>query len=133
MSPIRGAAVVATVDILVFEVADTRFGVDASQVVRIDMPLEDEAVGAPLGTPKKGRRALVFEGPDGSQRRLTIDLVHGIKSIALDQLRRLPPAAQHGQMNIGAWLDGDRAVVLVDLVSMVSDVSLLPRGTAHVE
>ena len=108
-----------TVDILVFEVGNARFGADASQVVRIDAPLEAENVPNLLGATRRGKRALVFLGTDGVQHRLAIDIVHGIKSIALEQLRRLPPAAQHGKVNIGAWLDGDRAVVLVDLAQMV--------------
>ena len=107
-----------TVDILVFEVGNARFGADASQVLRVDSPLEAESVGAPLGKVKRGKRALVFHDASGEQRRLQIDLVHGIKTVSIELLRRLPEPARAGRANIGAWLDGDRAVVLVDLVAM---------------
>lgn len=110
----------AAVDVLIFEVGDVRFGADASQVLRIDSPFEPESVGYPLGPVKKGKRALVFAAPDGSQRRLTIDLVRGVRTIPLENLRRLPAVARREKFSIGAWLDGDRAVVLVDLLHMVS-------------
>ena len=107
-----------TVDILVFEVAGTRFGADASQVLRIARPDDETSVGQPLGAPKRGNRALVFKGPDGGLRRLDIDRVNGVQTISIESLRRLPGPARVGPNPIGAWLDGDRAVLLVDLVKM---------------
>ena len=108
----------ATVDILLFEVAGVRFGADASQVVRIDRPVEEQSVGAPLGVPMIGNRALIFQGPDGVLRRLDIDRVAGVRTVAIESLRRLPPPARVGQFPIGTWLDGDDAVLLVDLTRM---------------
>jgi hypothetical protein len=110
----------ATVDILLFEVAGVRFGADASQVVRIDRPIEETSVGAPLGMPHLGSRALVFRTEGGELRRLDIDKVSGVKTVAIESLRRLPPPAQVGPVPIGAWLDGDDAVLLVDLARMAS-------------
>jgi hypothetical protein len=111
-----------TVDILVFEVAGVRFGADASQVIRIDRPIEEPSVGAPLGMPHEGRRALVFKALSGELRRLDIDKVAGVKTVSIESLRRLPPPARVGQVPIpiGAWLDGDEAVLLVDLQRMAS-------------
>jgi hypothetical protein len=107
-----------TVDILVFEVAGVRFAADASQVVRIDRPIEEPSVGAPLGVPASGSRALVFRAGDGELRRLDIDKVAGVRTVAIESLRRLPPPARVGHVPIGAWLDGDEAVLLVDLARM---------------
>jgi hypothetical protein len=109
-----------TVDLLLFEVAGVRFGADASQVVRIDRPLEERSVGAPLGVPHSGSRALVFQAADGELRRLDIDKVAGVKTVSIESLRRLPPPARVGEVPIGAWLDGEEAVLLVDLHSMAS-------------
>jgi hypothetical protein len=107
-----------SVDILVFEIAGVRYGADASQVLRIDRPKDEKSVGAPLGEPSKGMRALIFNGPDGESRRLNIDRVNGVLTISIEHLRRLPGPARVGPNPIGAWLDGDRAVLLVDLVKM---------------
>ena len=107
-----------TVDILVFEVAGTRFGADASQVLRIDRPVDEVSVGQPLGAPKRGSRALIFKAPDGDLRRLDIDRVNGVQTISIESLRRLPGPARVGPIPIGTWLDGDRAVLLVDLAKM---------------
>ncbi|MBK7858600.1 MAG: Frizzy aggregation protein FrzB [Archangiaceae bacterium] len=107
-----------TVDILLFEVAGVRFAADASQVMRIDRPLEEPSVGAPLGVPHHGRRALIFYSEGGELRRLDIDKVSGVRSVAIESLRRLPPPARVGEVPIGAWLDGDDAVLLVDLARM---------------
>lgn len=107
-----------TVDILLFEVGGVRFGADASQVVRIDRPFDEPSVGAPLGAPLTGTRALVFQAPTGELRRLDIDKVNGVKTVAIESLRRLPAPARVGQFPIGTWLDGDSAVLLVDLARM---------------
>ena len=110
----------ANVDILLFEVAGVRFGADASQVVRIDRPIDEVSVGAPLGVPHEGRRALIFAAQSGELRRLDIDRVTGVKTVAIESLRRLPPPARVGDVPIGAWLDGEEAVLLVDLQKMAS-------------
>jgi hypothetical protein len=111
--------VTPTVDILVFEIAGVRFGADATQVVRIDRPLDEVSVGAPLGQVAHGNRALIFTDPSGGARRLDIDKVNGVKTIPIESLRRLPAPARVGPITIGTWLDGDRAVLLVDLMKMV--------------
>jgi hypothetical protein len=108
-----------TVDILIFEIAGVRYGADATQIVRIDRPAEEASVGAPLGEPKHSHRALIFNTPGGEARRLDIDKVNGVKTIPIESLRRLPAPARVGPVPIGTWLDGDRAVLLVDLMKMV--------------
>lgn len=111
---------IPTVDILLFEVAGVRFAADASQVVRIDRPIEEHSVGAPLGVPQVGNRALIFRDDAGELRRLDIDRVSGVKTVAIESLRRLPPPARVGEIPIGMWLDGDEAVLLVDLARMAA-------------
>src|SRR5206468_7552764 len=100
-----GGALSTTVDLLLFEVAGVRFGADPSQVVRIDRPMEEPSVGAPLGMPVMGSRALVFRADNGELRRLDIDKVAGVKTVSIESLRRLPPPARVGETTIGAWLD----------------------------
>ena len=56
--------------------------------------------------------------PSGELRRLDIDRVAGVKTVAIESLRRLPPPARVGAVPIGTWLDGDDAVLLVDLARM---------------
>jgi hypothetical protein len=107
-----------TVDLLIFEVSGVRYGADASQVLRIDRPVDAESVGAPLGKCKHGNRALLFRDPEGELRRLDIDKVNGVATVNIESLRRLPAPASVGPVTIGAWLDGDRAVLLVDLHKM---------------
>jgi hypothetical protein len=110
----------AQVDILLFEVGGVRFGADASQVVRIDRVQDLPSVGAPLGPPQQGRRSLVFTAENGELRRLDIDRVTGVQTVSIESLRRLPAPARVGPIPIGTWLDGDTAVMLVDLVRMAS-------------
>lgn len=109
-----------TVDIVLFEIGGVRYGADASQVVRIALSVHEPSVGAPLGQPKLGRRALVFRGRSGELFRLDIDRVAGVKTVSIESLRRLPLAARVGHIPIGTWLDGERAVLLVDLAQMAA-------------
>jgi hypothetical protein len=111
--------VTPTVDILIFEIAGVRYGADATQVVRIDRPTEELSVGTPLGQAMNAHRALIFTAPTGEVRRLDIDKVNGVKTIPIESLRRLPAPARVGPVPIGTWLDGDRAVLLVDLMKMI--------------
>ncbi|MDX2015279.1 MAG: Frizzy aggregation protein FrzB [Myxococcaceae bacterium] len=105
----------ARVDIVVFEIGGLRYGADMTQVRRIDRLEPDASVGAPLGKPFEGRRALVF-CPDGDRElHLAIDTVLAVQSVPPDDLRRLPPAVGPSPFIIGAWLDRDAAVLLVDL------------------
>lgn len=108
-----------TVDLVLFEVGGAAFGADLSQVRRIDLDDPSESIGHPLGTPLHGRRALVFQTSPGAERRLAVDSVLGVRRVELTQLRRMPPAAHAAPFSIGAWLDGDTPILLVDLPSMV--------------
>jgi hypothetical protein len=109
------------VDLFLFDVAGLTWGADAAQVLRVDREREG-SVGAPLGAPLEGRRALVFHDREGAQRRLAIDLARGVQQVPVAALRRLPSLA-HGARAVGAWLDGERTVLLVDLVQLCPNVT----------
>lgn len=109
------------VELLLFEVGGALFGADASQVLRIDRPLA--AAGpdpaGPLGPARGTGRSLVFRTPQGFGQ-LKVDVVRGVRQVAVDALRRLPAAAATQPYAIGVWLDGDKPVLLIDLVEMHS-------------
>jgi chemotaxis signal transduction protein len=117
------------IDLVIFEVAGIRYGADLTQVRRIDIHEPTESVGQPLGPPDTGHRSLVFEIDRGRERRLTVDQVMGVSRVPLTSLRRMPPAVKAAPFSIGAWLDGDATVLLIDLLSMVlPDQKELPHG-----
>ncbi|MER2559291.1 MAG: chemotaxis protein CheW [Myxococcaceae bacterium] len=109
--------VVATVEIVLFDIAGTRYGADMTQVRRIGRADEHDSVGTPLGPPASGRRALIFSPAEGHEVCLPIDGVLGVQTVRRDDLRRLPLAAGPTPFIIGAWLDRDQTVLLVDLFS----------------
>lgn len=109
----------AQIDLVIFEVAGIRFGADLGQVRRIDVDDPTETVGQPLGPPARGSRALVFDIGHGHERRLAVDHVLGVSRVPLTSLRRMPPAVNAAKYSIGAWLDGDATVLLIDLIAMV--------------
>lgn len=114
------------VDLVVFDVGGTRYAADLGQVRRVDLDDPGESVGQPLGTPRKGGRALVFTVGEGYERRLAIDQVLGVSRVPLQSLRRMPRAVNAPPYSIGAWLDGDQAVLLIDLLATVPKES--PHG-----
>lgn len=103
------------VDLVVFEVGGSRYAADLTQVSRIDAPDKFTSVGEPLGRPHRGRRALVFHDREGREFRLHVDEVHGVHRVAREALRRLPVAVPASGCALGAWLDGEATVILVDL------------------
>jgi chemotaxis signal transduction protein len=105
------------VQIVLFEIAGTRYGADMTQVRRIGRATDHDSVGAPLGRPLGGQRALVFGTAGGAEICLPIDSVLGVQSVRRDDLRRLPAAAGASPFVIGAWLDRDQTVLLVDLLA----------------
>ncbi len=107
------------IDLVVFEIAGARFAADLGQVSRIDIAEPTESVGHPLGAPHVGSRALVFSPGRGLERRLSVDKVFGVSRVPVTSLRRMPPAVHAAPFSIGAWLDGDATILLVDLLSMV--------------
>lgn len=107
------------VDIFLFELAGSRYGADAEQVVRVGRMEEEASIGHPLGKPIKGDRCLVFRTEDGVVRRLDIDRAIGVKEILVSSLRRLPTSAKVSPAAVGAWLDGDETVLLIDLPALV--------------
>jgi chemotaxis signal transduction protein len=119
---VNGASYTRTeVEVLLFEVGGSLFGADASQVLRIDRPVASaqEAQAAPgvLGLARTAGRALVFRTPQG-YGQLKVDAVMGVRPVPVDSLRRLPAAAATQAYAIGVWLDGDKPVLLIDLVEM---------------
>lgn len=108
------------IELVVFEVSGTRYAADLGQVRRIDLDDPTESVGAPLGKPARGHRALVFDVGDGHERRLVVDHVHGVSRVPVASLRRMPAAVHAAPYSIGAWLDGESTILLIDLVSTAS-------------
>ena len=106
------------VEVLIFEVAGTRYGADASSVLRIDRRGYGVEVGEPLGEPTTGNRTLVFADEQGAERRLRVDSIEGVRTVPQADLRRLPGVAIASPISIGAWLDAGRAVLLVELKRM---------------
>jgi chemotaxis signal transduction protein len=107
------------IDLVVFEVGGERFAAELGQVRRIDLFEPTDSVGHPLGTPLVGGRALVFDFGRGHERRLAVDKVCGVSRVPVTSLRRMPAAVNAARFFLGAWLDGDVAVLLVDLFSLV--------------
>lgn len=115
------------IEIVLFEVSGTRYGADMTQVRRIGRADETRSVGAPLGPPTSGRRALIF-GAAGAEHALRVDEIHGVRSVPRAELRRLPPAAGPSPLVLGAWLDRDVAVLLVDLLATTHARSEIPHA-----
>ena len=102
------------VELLLFEIGGQRYGADASQVLRIERPEEEAFAVEALGTLVRGGRSLVFETGSG-EGQLKVDLVHGVRPVPLNALRRLPVTARASPYLIGVWLDGEKTVLLIDL------------------
>lgn len=113
------ADAVEQVELVVFDVGGARFAADLGQVRRIDLDEPSESVGHPLGPPARGTRALVFEVAAGLERRLVVDKVLGVERVPTKALRRMPTAVNAPRFSIGAWLDGDEPVLLIDLLATV--------------
>ena len=107
------------VDIFVFELAGTRYGVDAGQVVKVGHMGKETSVGAPLGKPAVGGRCLVFHTEEGTAHRLDIDRAIGVREVPVASLRRLPTSAVANKATGGAWLEGDQTILLIDLPALV--------------
>ncbi len=105
------------VDVLFFDVGDTVYGTDASQVLRIDRSHPEDFVQPGLGSLRRGGRVLVFDTPEG-EAHLKVDAIRGVRPIPLFQLRRMPPAAAAASYAIGVFLEADEAhpILLIDLV-----------------
>ncbi|WP_164014226.1 Frizzy aggregation protein FrzB [Pyxidicoccus trucidator] len=104
-----------SVDILFFDIGDSLYGTDASQVLRIDRSLPDDLTLPGLGLPHRGHRAIVFDTPEG-EGHLKVDAVHAVRAIPLNSLRRMPPTAGAAPYAVGVCLEEARAVLLIDLV-----------------
>jgi chemotaxis signal transduction protein len=102
------------VELLLFEIGPERYGVDASQVLRIDRSGPDALAHPQLGALTSGRRALVCKTSSG-EAKLRVDTVLGVQLVAPQTLRRPPRAAASRPYAIGFWLDGPKPVALIDL------------------
>lgn len=123
------------VDLVLFEIGGTRYAADLSQVRRIDSDAELEGpegdVGALLGAPQRGHRGLVFVGGPTGDLRLSVDSIFGVRRVPVAQLRRVPTVMDGLPFAMGFWLDGETAVLLVDLLAIASS-ALSERKTADV-
>jgi chemotaxis signal transduction protein len=117
----------SSIDLVLFEVGGVRYGAELRQVRRVDLPQPDLDVGAPLGPCLSGRRALVFEVEAG-ERSVRVDEVLGVRRVETLDLRRLPAAVAASPMSLGAWLDGDRPIVLIDLHALPTVFPAHPGG-----
>lgn len=103
------------IELVVFEIDGARYGADLTQVDHLEHSRPEDVAAAPLGKLKSGERALVIRSADGLSRRLAVDALLGVESVNVNTLRRLPAVAASGALPIGAWLDGESTVLLVDL------------------
>ena len=107
------------VDVLFFRIGLVRYGADASQIVRIERAGFHAQLVDALGMPDEGNRALVFATESG-ERQVCVDVVEGIRTLEVEDLRRVPPAAAAPPGVLGVWLEaGQRPVVLIDLPTTV--------------
>ncbi|MBL9037556.1 MAG: chemotaxis protein CheW [Archangium sp.] len=103
-----------SIDLVLFDVAGAKFGADLAQVARIDNPHSLTLVRSQLGTPRQGHRAIVFTASNGDEVGVPVDVVRGVAAVPLAELRRLPASAST-PFAIGAWVKGDKTVLLIDL------------------
>jgi hypothetical protein len=104
-----------SVSLILFEVGGRRLGVDATQVLRVDRPDSAAHRFEALGRLAHGERALVFQTETG-EAQLRVDEVFGLQRVPLDHLRRMPLAVRAGPSAVGFWLDGENAVLLINLM-----------------
>nr|WP_216620775.1 Frizzy aggregation protein FrzB [Myxococcus xanthus] len=83
--------------------------------MRIDRALPEDLTLPELGLPHRGNRAIVFDTPEG-EAHLKVDAVHGVRSIPVNSLRRMPPTAGAAAYAVGVCLEEARTVLLIDLV-----------------
>lgn len=119
MNELDQAAAPQAVDLVLYAVGEARYASDLTQVLRVDRFDPALSVGEPLGHPQEGRRALAFLQGD-QERMLAIDVLHGVRSVPVLDLRKLPRAARAAAHAVGAWLDGDDTILLIDLTRFAS-------------
>ena len=109
-----------SVELFLFEVGGERFGADATQVLRVDSVSDTAVRHSALGELRRAQRAIVYSDHEGTERAVVVDAVFGLRVVEVNQLRRLPRLAQCGALSVGAWLDGEQAVMLIDLRQLSS-------------
>lgn len=111
-------AAVPEVDVLIFEIAGTRYGTDVTQVTRISRSGTVKPVRTALGETSAGTKALVFNTPAG-ERALPVDRVHGVERLKATDLRRMPVATAAPAVFAGAWLSPAATILLLDMSQLV--------------
>jgi chemotaxis signal transduction protein len=102
------------VQILLVGVGEEQYGVDATQVLRIDRAESGAFAHPALGTLREGRRSLVFQTENG-EAQLKVDAILGVDAVPISRLRRMPPAATRSPLAVGLYLSDERPIVLIDL------------------
>jgi chemotaxis signal transduction protein len=115
-----------SVELVVFVIGGVRYGAALSQVRSVSVADPALDVGRPLGNATVGRRALVFSPAPGVERQLAIDEVSDVRVVPVAHLRRLPLVVAPPPFAIGAWVDGEAPVLLIDLPTLVPS---LPENT----
>jgi chemotaxis signal transduction protein len=109
------------VSLLLFRVGETRYGIDAAQVRRVERAREDVARLSSLGALAEGGRALVFE-VEGKEVRVEVDAVLGLANASVSSLRRMPAAAGARPYAVGLWIEEGAPVLLLDLVKAIPEL-----------
>lgn len=117
-----------TNEILLFQVGARVYGAEVADVRRIGNPSAAEAgdrlvQGSALGDPFSPDRGIVVACDDG-ERTLVVDHVIGVRSVAQDDVRPLPPLAAcclTSSAVVGFALLDDLPTLLVDLPTLVRE------------
>lgn len=102
------------IQILVVGVGEEAYGVDATQVLRIDRAEGGAFAHPALGTLREGKRSLVFQ-TDNGEAQLKVDTILRVEAVPISRLRRMPPAATRSPLAVGLYLSDARPIVLIDL------------------
>lgn len=113
-APQQERAAEEVIQILLVGVGEEQYGVDATQVLRIDRAEGGAFAHPALGTLREGKRSLVFQ-TDNGEAQLKVDAIIGVDSVPLSKLRRMPPAATRSPLAVGLYLSDARPIVLIDL------------------
>ena len=93
------------VDVLFFEVGDSVYGTDASQVLRIDRAHPDDIELPDLGAAQARAAARSSSSiPEVARATCKVDAVRGVRPVPSLDLRRLPAAAGAAPYASGVFL-----------------------------
>jgi len=110
-----------TVEIVLFKIGGVTYAADASQVIRFDRVAlnspGDETV--PPGPRRGSERALIVRDGNGACLPISVEAVAGLRTVPVTSLRRLPHVVGISRPALGFWLDGERPVMLIDLLELL--------------